>query len=114
MSYTITDVASTEAGHLYVVVDFGNGLINDFIFVNVPKGGMGPATDKFGRWLTLDADQHPVWHDHDVSGMVLRAIANFEAEIETVGHHGDMRDLSIVLGGPDPQGLQGKIAHLKI
>ena len=101
----------TTEGHLYVEVDFGT-CINDFVFVNVPTGGYGPATDKFGRWLTYDADQHPVWIEHDVEGMVLRAIANFEAQVEELGHRGDMRDPNYVLGAPDPRGFKEKLAHL--
>ena len=111
MAYQIKAIDLTAEGSLYVLVDFGT-CINDFIFVNVPKGGYGPATDKFGRWLTYDADQHPVWIDHDVEEMVLRAISNFEADIPTLGHHGDMRDPSYVLGGPDPRGHKAKLAHL--
>ena len=106
----VTRVDITSEGHLYVEVDFGT-CVNDFVFVNVPEGGYGPETDKFGRWLTYDGD--PVWHDFDVAEMVMRAIEKFEAEIETLGHKGDMRDPSIVLGGPDPRGLQAEIALLK-
>src|ERR1017187_6582071 len=118
----VTAIDVTTEGHLYVEVEFDVGpkrlfhaqrhVINDFIFVNVPKGGYGPATDKFGRWLTYDADENPVWIEHDVEGMVLRAIRNFEAEIEPVGHHGDMRDPQYKLGGPDPRGFKEKLAHL--
>jgi hypothetical protein len=107
----IRTIDTTQEGHLYVEVDFGS-VINDFIFINVPAGSYGPATDKFGRWLTYDADQHPVWTDFDVEEMVLRAIRSFEADIETLGHSGDMRDPQYVLGGPDPRGLEEKLAHL--
>jgi hypothetical protein len=111
VTYRVTRIDTTSQGHLYVEVDFGV-CVNDFIFVNVPTGGYGPATDKFGRWLTYDADQHPVWIEHDAEDMVLRAITAFQAEIPIKKHSGDMRDPQYTLGGLDPRGFKAKLAHL--
>lgn len=106
---TVTAVDNTEHGHLYVEVDFGGGLVNDFIFVGLRTTSTGPATDKFGRWLTWDADKHPVTKTVDVHGQIRDAIRAFAAEAPHKGHRGDMRDHSIKLGGPDPHGV-GKVA----
>jgi len=88
VTYRVTRIDITQDGHLYVEVDFGT-CINDFVFVNVPT--------------------HP---DHDVDEMVLSAISAFEADIPALGHSGDMRDPSFILGGLDPRGHRLKLAHL--
>ena len=75
MNYHITAVDTTAEGHLYVVVDFGDGLIEDFVFVNLPA----PA----------------------VSETVRQAIADFAADIERLGYQGDRRDPNYMLGGTD-------------
>ena len=113
MTAQVTRIGSTQNGSLYVEVNFG-GCINDFIFTNLPAGGYGPATDAFGRWLTGDADKHPVFIPVDIPGIVLRVIQNFQNEMTTKGYSGDMRDHSIKLGGPDPRGLQKLVAGLNI
>jgi hypothetical protein len=101
MNYHITQVDTTAEGHLYVVVEFDNGLIEDFVFANLPATAMWIPTDKFGRWLTEDADQHQILDTDHVPKEVRRAIANFAADIGPKGYSGDRRDLNYVLGGPD-------------
>jgi hypothetical protein len=76
MNYNITQVDTTAEGHLYVVVEFDNGLIEDFVFANLPATAMLIPTDKFGRWLTYDADEHQVLDTDHVPKTVRRVIAN--------------------------------------
>jgi hypothetical protein len=107
--YKITKVDSTIDGHLYVEVTFDGGLVNDFIFTGLRTKTIGPPTDKFGRWLTHDADQHPVEKTVDIPAAVRQAIETFAAEVPVKGHHGDMRDPTIILGGPDPHGVRAAL-----
>jgi hypothetical protein len=82
VAYKVTAVDTTAEGgsyppgHLYVVVDFGGGWIEDFIFDL-------RATDDWLRTVRWTITHHA-----------------------TQGFAGDRRDPNIVLGGPDPHGLK--------
>lgn len=80
--YHVTAVDTTAEGYLYLVVDYGDGWIEDHIFPDLR------ATDD---WLRT----------------VRWVIANHAVR----GHSGDRRDPNIVLGGPDPHGLK-KLARI--
>lgn len=101
MNYHITAVDTTAEGHLYVVVDFGDGLIEDFIFAGLPASAMVIPTDKYGRWLDYDSDQHRYEDTDHVPKTVRRVIANFAADIGPKGYKGDRRDPNYRLGGPE-------------
>ena len=101
MNYTITAVDTTAEGHLYVVVEFDGGLIEDFIFANLPASAWLIPTDKYGRWLDYDSDQHQFLDTDHVPKTVRRVIANFAADIEPKGYKGDRRDPNYRLGGPE-------------
>jgi hypothetical protein len=110
VGYTITAVDTTAEGHLYVVVDFGDGWIEDFTFAGLRLTETHDVipTDEFGRWLTEDADEHlvPLTTDVDVLGIVRRTIEHHQAK----GFSGWRVDTSVVLGGPDPLGLKTFVA----
>lgn len=77
MNYHITAVDTTAEGHLYVVVDFGDGWIEDFIFPDLTP-------------------------EQDVAGIVRRVIETHGAK----SFSGWRVDPNVVLGGPDPRGTK--------
>jgi hypothetical protein len=73
----ITQVDTTPEGHLYLVVDYGDGWVEDHIFPDLR------ATDDWLRIVRWAIDHHG-----------------------TKGLSGNRCDPNIVLGGPDPRGLK--------
>ena len=87
--YTITRVERTFDGNTWVEVRFNTGLINDFVFVNLPATYHGYKKDDQGRpFIYSPIQDYPI----DIRKHVHNAVAMFANEVEEKGYKGDMRD----------------------
>jgi hypothetical protein len=100
VNYHITAVDTTQEGHLYVVVDFGDGWIEDFIFPDLKPRIMAEryVMDPDGLSEHLISELTEV----DVLGTIQRIIEAHGAK----GFSGWRVDPNIVLSGPDPYGTK--------
>jgi hypothetical protein len=84
LAYTITKVALTTSGNLYVVVDFPNGLVNDFEWADISPMQVTPT-------------------------MVLQAMAVFADSVAAENYQGNMCDPHITVN-PNVGGVPAALA----
>jgi hypothetical protein len=87
VGYRVTAVDTTQEGHLYVVVDFGNGWVEDFIFPDLTERD-------------------------DVQGVLERVISEHELKGALYRYHGNRCDPNVRIGFAGPQGVRAAAMSL--